>query len=168
MGRKCCDVHAVAQQSQQWECLFTAVARRPRNSRVRREQPQRHGTVNTTWRNSRNSRVPGIYNWWQSWSRQLSKLVEGERALQSYRLGVDVPANTEAEDPTVLEDGNQATVNGPPELKSWFGGQRVSASGRTDGPGWGSGIAVSQWARRQWVSLQEVLGPEELWLRGGN
>jgi hypothetical protein len=25
----------------------------------------------------------------------------------------DVPASTEAEEPTVLEDGNQATVNGP-------------------------------------------------------
>jgi hypothetical protein len=38
------------------------------------------------------------------------------RALQSYRLGVDVPANTEAEDPTVLEDGNQETVNGPSRI----------------------------------------------------
>jgi hypothetical protein len=38
---------------------------------------------------------------------------EGERALQSYRLGVDVPANTEAEESTVLEDDNQETVNGP-------------------------------------------------------
>jgi hypothetical protein len=38
---------------------------------------------------------------------------EGERALQSYHLGVDVPANTEAEERTVLEDSNQETVNGP-------------------------------------------------------
>jgi hypothetical protein len=38
---------------------------------------------------------------------------EGERALQGYRFRVDVPANTEAEDPTVLEDGNQATVCNP-------------------------------------------------------
>jgi hypothetical protein len=33
---------------------------------------------------------------------------EGEQAL-----GVDVPAKTEAEEPAVLEDGNQETVNGP-------------------------------------------------------
>jgi hypothetical protein len=55
--------------------------------------------------------------------REELQLHEGERALQIYRLGVDVPANTEAEEPTVLEDGNQATVNGPPDLQSWFGGQ---------------------------------------------
>jgi hypothetical protein len=41
---------------------------------------------------------------------------EDERALQSYRLGVDVPANMEAEEPTVLEDGNQATVNRPSRI----------------------------------------------------
>jgi hypothetical protein len=35
---------------------------------------------------------------------------EGEQTLQGYRLGVNAPANTKAEEPTtVLEDGNQAT-----------------------------------------------------------
>jgi hypothetical protein len=41
---------------------------------------------------------------------------EGEWALQSYHLGVDVPENTEAEKPTVLEDSNQETVNRPPRV----------------------------------------------------
>jgi hypothetical protein len=54
-----CDVHAVGQQSQQWECLFTTVARQ------------------RTWPNSKNSHVPRLYNWWHSWSRsQLVKSVE--------------------------------------------------------------------------------------------
>jgi hypothetical protein len=35
----------------------------------------------------------------------------GERAHQICSLGVDVPANTEAEEPTVLKEGNQETVN---------------------------------------------------------
>jgi hypothetical protein len=43
------------------------------------------------------------------WVKCCSCSCEGEWALQSYPLGVDVPANTEAEEPTVLEHGNQAT-----------------------------------------------------------
>jgi hypothetical protein len=56
-----------------------------------------------------------VVEWW--WSlpaeKSCSCSYEGERALQSRCLALDVPANMEAEDPTVLEDGNQATVNGP-------------------------------------------------------